>query len=85
MMGDLFNVLLAPTHIMEALTNVANPNEYIKAQRDGRVYDNCSAYQKGCPYSFFEVNELCRPELMFSFLCDRRKVNGTYVSHISNH
>ncbi len=56
-MGEALNVLLAPSHVMQSLADLANPNEYVKAQRDGRVYDNCSAYHNGCPYSFFEVKE----------------------------
>ena len=31
------------------------PSDYVLAQRDGRVYQNCSSYQDSCHQSFFSV------------------------------
>ena len=31
------------------------PSDYVLAQRDGRVYQNCSSYQDTCHQSFFSV------------------------------
>ncbi len=52
------NLLLAPAHLIDKLGSMAaaSNNEYIRAQSDGRIWNDCSAYTQKCPYSFFEVS-----------------------------
>ena len=38
---------------LSSLSSVSN--EYLRSQRDGRVWDDCSAYHNKCPVSFFQV------------------------------
>ena len=52
------NVLLAPTRMLDSMTSsIFDSNEYVRAQRDGRVRDDCSVYRQNCAFSFFEVRK----------------------------
>lgn len=54
-MGDAMNAFFTPTYVLDSLNEIVNPNEYIKAQRDGRVWEDCTAYTDLCPFSLFQV------------------------------
>ena len=54
-MGDAWNMLLTPPYILDQVEVIKNPNEYLTAIRDGKVWDNCSAYVNKCGVSFFRV------------------------------
>ena len=57
-MGDAVNMLLTPPYILDQVEVVKNPNEYLAAIRDGKVWDNCSAYTSKCGRSFFKVRKI---------------------------
>ena len=57
-MGDAVNMLLTPPYILDQVEVVKNPNEYLSAIRDGRVWDNCSAYTGKCGRSFYKVRKV---------------------------
>ena len=49
-------MMTTPFHVLESLESfVHDPSDYVLAQRDGRVYQNCSSYQDSCHQSFFSV------------------------------
>ena len=56
--GDALNMLLTPPYILDQVETVKNPNEYLAAIRDGRVWDNCSAYSGKCGRSFYKVRRI---------------------------
>ena len=49
------NTLLAPDYLADLLHHIENPNEYLVAQKDGLVHNNCEAYEARCKLSLFEV------------------------------
>ena len=53
--GDAMNTLLAPDYLADLLHHIENPNEYLVAQKDGLVHNNCEAYEARCKLSLFEV------------------------------
>ena len=56
--GDALNMLLTPPYILDQVENIRNPNEDLSAIRDGRVWDNCSAYVGKCGRSFYKVRRI---------------------------
>ena len=50
--GDVMNMFLTPSHVFNRI--VGEENDYIKAQKSGRVWGDCSGYYQSCPHSFFE-------------------------------
>ena len=57
-MGDALNMLLTPPYILDQVEVIKNPNEYLTAIRDGKVWDNCSAYTGKCGWSLFKVRKI---------------------------
>ena len=57
LLGDALNLMLTPSYVLDNLSSseYASSNEYIRAQRDGKVWNDCSAYKPRCPQSIFEV------------------------------
>ena len=57
--GDLFNMMLAPIHLLEAVQgNLVEEDEYIRAQSAGHYGKDCTEYNRRCPSSFFQVYAL---------------------------
>ncbi len=53
-LGDVMNSLLTPSYLIDHLEHLEHPNEYLVAQRDGMVHDDCSAYEARCKLDIFQ-------------------------------
>lgn len=55
-LGDVLMLMTTPFHVLEYLDKfVHEPSDYVLAQQDGRVYQNCSSYEESCSQHFFKV------------------------------
>ena len=56
--GEALAAVLTPVHVVDQLAGVEGDDlgvDYVAAQRDGRLYGDCTAYHAGCDVSIFEV------------------------------
>ncbi len=54
------NALLLPSQVVDREETLGE-SDYLTAQRDGQIHQDCSGYRGGCPISFFQV--FCMPAI----------------------
>merc|ERR1711971_772548 len=56
--GDFINLLLAPSYILDQPSESVQESDYLEAQRTGHFLQDCSRYERSCPMSLFECDEI---------------------------
>jgi len=56
--GDFINLLLAPSYILDQPSESFKDSDYLEAQRTGHFLQDCSRYERSCPMSLFECDEI---------------------------